>query len=218
VGHRGDPALHPDNSLAGVVSGLGATGAVEVDVRLTTDGHLVLSHDDVFAGRSIVRSNLVDLLALDPRPSLLDEIMALPGRLDVEIKNLPGEEGFDPHAGAALLSASRARPTDLLTSFFWPDMDRVRQTAPRVATGLVVGEGGSIDDALQHAADRGHRAVVAEHTLVDTRICSLAQTRCVALVAWTVNSVDRFRELSEMGVAAIISDDPRSMSVRESDE
>jgi glycerophosphoryl diester phosphodiesterase len=208
VGHRGNPARHPDNSLAGAMSGLAEVGAVEVDVRLTRDGHLILSHDPEIEGRSISATVATDLLAVEPRPCLLDEILSLPGRLNLEIKNIPGEEGFDPDGRAALLSAARGRPIDLFSSFFWPDMDLVKARAGSLQTGLVVGEGGPVADTLAHAADNDHIAVSAHHTLIDDHLCMEAAGRDMAVVAWTVNTVDRARELSGMGVAAIISDDP----------
>ena len=47
VGHRGACAVAPENTLASLRAAIdaGAT-AVEVDVRTTKDGHLVLSHDE----------------------------------------------------------------------------------------------------------------------------------------------------------------------------
>lgn len=185
-----------------------AVGAVEVDVRLTRDGHLILSHDPDLSGRSIAATDSADLLALDPRPCLLDDIVGLPGKLDLEVKNLPGQDGFDTGGATALLAASRLRPSHILTSFYWPDMDLVRSRASAVATGLVVGEGGSTEDALAHATDQGHQGISVHDSLVTADICQEAARREVAVMTWTVNSVDRARELSGMGVTAIISDDP----------
>lgn len=185
-----------------------AVGAVEVDLRLTKDGHLILSHDPQLSGLPIAATHSAELLALDPRPCLLDEIVALPGKLDLEVKNLPGQDGFDSTGRPALLAASRLRPTDVLTSFYWPDMDLVRSRQPDVPTGLVVGEGGSMEDTLAHAADQGHRAISVHDSLATADICQEAARREVAVMTWTVNSVGRARELSGMGVAAIISDDP----------
>lgn len=47
-GHRGARGLAPENTLAGIRAGIeaGAT-AIEIDVRLTGDGHVVLWHDQV---------------------------------------------------------------------------------------------------------------------------------------------------------------------------
>lgn len=208
VGHRGNPARHPDNSLAGIMSGLDVAGAVEIDLRMTSDGHLLLSHDPTIEGRSIAATDSLELLATEPRPCLLDEVVGLPGRLDLEVKNVPGEDGFHPDGRLALLAASRSRPTDLVTSFYWPDMDLLRSRGVGVETGLVVGEGGSLEDALVHAAGRGHRAVAAHDSLVEADLLEKAARDDVAVMVWTVNGVDRARKLSGMGATAIISDDP----------
>lgn len=192
------------------MAGLAAVGAAEVDVRLTQDGHLILAHDPLIECAEVASASWEEYALLPPerRPTLLDHVMALPGRLDLEVKNLPGEPGFDPSGRAALLTASRLRPSDILTSFFWPDMDRVRQIA-EVATGLIVGEGGSVIDAVHHACNRGHNAVFAHETLVTETEVAAAEKAGVQLGVWTVDDVERARELSGMGVATIISNDPR---------
>jgi glycerophosphoryl diester phosphodiesterase len=49
-GHRGARGLAPENTLAGIRAAAAAgVTAIEIDVRLTADGHLVLWHDAVLA-------------------------------------------------------------------------------------------------------------------------------------------------------------------------
>lgn len=212
MGHRGNPQLHPDNTLAGVMSGLAEVGAVEVDIRLSADGRLVLSHDPFLGDLEIGASRFDELTEYDlgggHRPCQLDDILALGGSLDLEVKNAPWEAGFDPHGRLALLVASRAAPGDVVTGFHWPDMDLIRAKAPHVSTGLLVGPGGSAFDALHHAVEAGHRMVAPHHAIVDRELSRAAADEGVALMAWTVNEADRAVELSLLGVAAIISDHP----------
>lgn len=215
VGHRGDPARFPDNSLSGIMSGLSADGRVEVDVRLTGDGRLILSHDPGVGDMVIGRTPWPDLSVIDiggHRLCLLDEALGVPGGLDLEVKNLPGEPDFDPSGRLALMVAARARPTDVLTSFYWPDMDLVRRRAPRVATGLLVGEGGSTDDVIAHALAGGHRVIAPQDALVDEPLVAQAGSKGLEVMAWTVNEAHRAAELFEWGVAAIISDHPHGIN------
>lgn len=47
IGHRGAAGVAPENTLAAIQHGiLAGSDALEVDVHVTTDGHLVLIHDD----------------------------------------------------------------------------------------------------------------------------------------------------------------------------
>jgi glycerophosphoryl diester phosphodiesterase len=209
VGHRGDRASHPDNSLAGIASGLAAVGAVEVDVRLSGDGRLVLAHDAVVAGLDVATTPWRQMPAL----GLLDEAMGIPGRFDLEVKNLPGEPGFDQHGRLALAVASRARSLDVVTSFYWPDMDRVARRAPWVDTGLLVGEDGSLDDAIEHARSHGHRVVAAHHSLVDPdSVARQTADGDLHLMVWTLDEPERAVALLTSGVAAVVTDQPSMMS------
>jgi glycerophosphoryl diester phosphodiesterase len=216
VGHRGSPTRHPDNTLAGLMVGLAVDGAVETDVRLSKDGRLTLAHDPELGGRLVAESTWQELAALDlgsgHSPCLLDEVLAIPGRVDLEVKNLPGQPGFDPEGRLALLVAARARAGDIVTSFYWPDMDLVRARAPGVTTGIIIGEGGSFQDGLRHCREQGHEGIAVHDSLLDRESCRLAREAGVAVLAWTVNNLDRARELSHWGIAAIISDHPEMLT------
>lgn len=214
VGHRGDPRRYRENSLAGIMAALDVVGAAEVDVRMTADGQLVLSHDPELGGRMIAGSRwdeLADRRVDGYPPCLLEEILAVPGRLDLEVKNFPFEENFDDRGRLALMVASRARPGDVVTSFYWPDMDLIRERAPRVATGLLVADEATVEGAVAHAHDRGHDAIVPEDPLVDADLCAAAAAAGLAVMTWTVNDPLRARELYQLGVAAIISDCPQEI-------
>ena len=212
VGHRGNPARHPDNTLAGVLSGLEVADAVEVDVRISGDGLLVLAHDPAVGEALVHATPWSELTGPDGRPLCqLEEALAVPGRVCIELKNLPGDPGFDPEGRMGLLVASRARPTDIVASFYWPDMDLIRSRVESVATCLIVGRGGSAADAVAYAEERGHVAISVDHTLIDGSVPKLASAAGVRVLAWTVNDPRRALELDAMGVTAIISDDPESL-------
>jgi glycerophosphoryl diester phosphodiesterase len=57
---------------------------------------------------------------------------------------------------------------------------------------------------------RTHASVLAlHHTLCSGRSIAAAHRRHVPVFAWTVNDPDRIRALAELGVDAIVSDDPK---------
>ena len=110
IAHRGESSLAPENTLAAVqLAWAGDADAVEIDVRLTADGHLVVCHDadtERTTGQKLVvgECTLAELRALDAgawkgaewagqKIPLLAEILdTIPEnkRLFVEVKVGPG--------------------------------------------------------------------------------------------------------------------------------
>jgi glycerophosphoryl diester phosphodiesterase len=74
---------------------------------------------------------------------------------------------------------------------------------------LLVAEGGSVEEAMRWAVDRGHRAVVPHHSLLSRTRVETARELGLAVVAWTVNDSQRAAELAGWGVEAIITDAPQ---------
>lgn len=219
IGHRGWPILYPDNVLAGIMAAAEVADMVEVDIRATSDGTLILSHDPYLGGKSIAETPWSELADLDLgdgyRPLDLTGLMAaLPTfPIDLEIKNFPSEPGFDPQHGMALRTAEAARQGDLLSCFYWPTMDAVREERPAVATGLLVDQGWSLADAVDHAIARGHVAVIPQFELALSSEAAVRTASEAGLVVavWTLNDPSLARQLALMGVTAIITDDPGYM-------
>jgi glycerophosphoryl diester phosphodiesterase len=219
VGHRGWPARFPDNVLAGIEAAATVADMVEVDVRASVDDVLVLSHDPVLGDLPVADTPWGVLSALDlgggHGPVALQQLLArFPDfPFNLEVKNYPGEPGFDPEHGLALRAAGLARPNDLLSCFFWPTMDAVRQPYPRVGTGLLVDAGGSLEDAVDHALAMGHVAVIPQWELAlesGPAVRAAAESGLVVAV-WTLNDPEQVIRLASLGVTAIITDDPGRM-------
>lgn len=219
IGHRGWASRFPDNVLAGILAAAEVADMVEVDVRCTADGTLVLSHDPYVAGLAVAetpwsRLSTVDLGGGHRPVDLMALMAALPNfPLNLEIKNFPGDPGFDEEHGVALRTAAKARPGDLLSCFYWPTMDAVREASPGTATGLLVDQGWSLTDAVDHALARGHVAVIPQYQLAlsSEPAVRLAAEAGLLVAVWTLNDASIASQLASMGVTAIITDDPGYM-------
>ncbi|HEU4320285.1 MAG TPA: glycerophosphodiester phosphodiesterase [Acidimicrobiia bacterium] len=209
IGHRGWPTRFPDNTLAGLLAASDVADAVEIDVRRSRDGKLVLSHDPTIGGLLVPDTPWSTLCELDlgggHHPVLLDEALAaLPGvPVQMEIKNHPGHPGFEPDHRLGLEAAERARPGDIVTCFNLETIAAVRRVFQDVNTGWAVTSVIPIDEAVKHCLDAGHRALVPEHTAIMAPVGP-----DIEVYPWTVNDPARARELVELGVTGIITDDP----------
>jgi glycerophosphoryl diester phosphodiesterase len=209
IGHRGWPTRFPENTLSGCIAAAGVADAIEVDVRRSRDGKLVLAHDPVLGGFPVRETPWPQLSEVDlgggHHPALLDEVLAALPRTPVqlEIKNMPMEPGYEPDHRLALEAAERARPGDIVTGFNPETVATVRRVFPEVATGLAIPAGSALDEAVKHCLDAGHRALVPDHSLIASEL-----NPEVDVYPWTVNDPERARELVQFGVTGIITDDP----------
>lgn len=213
IGHRGWPVRFPDNTLGGLIAAAEVADRVEMDIRRSRDGKLVLSHDPHLRGHVVAETPWSELCELDlgdlHHPALLDEALAaLPDTpVQLEVKNLPFEPGFEPDHRLALETAERARTGDMITGFNPETLTAVKRVFPDVATGLAVTADVALDQVVKHCLDVGHRALVPESSLLTEEI-----NAALDIYPWTVNDPTRARELAEFGVTGIITDDPGLIS------
>ena len=223
IGHRGAAAFAPENTLESIRAALdaGADG-VEVDVRMSADGSLVLMHDpDVSRttnGQGRVTELSVSALgALVPPVPSLDDVFATVPRdalLVLELKGHPWEAGYDPsepvaHALAAALVADGERRV-VVSSFNPLGLGVIRQGAPGVHTAVLTSEAFDLGSNLAAAVDGGHDECHVPGTLADAAFATRAHDAAKRVVAWTVNDPERLRALADAGVDGVITDDPRA--------
>ncbi|HVU71341.1 MAG TPA: glycerophosphodiester phosphodiesterase [Mycobacteriales bacterium] len=225
LGHRGSCVPGPENTLEAVSAALAAgADGVEVDARRTADERLVLSHDPVRAGVTLIEH------PYDPAvgaPLLSDLLDACRGhRVIVEIKNVPAEPDHDaPHERTAELLAGllreRAGGADgaaddvVVSSFDWFAVERVRaDLAGAVPTAFLITSGVAVSAAVSYAVEAGHAEL---HVPVRTVLAAPAEAvaRChdagLGLVVWTVTTLDEAKALAGAGVDGIICDDPAAV-------
>jgi glycerophosphoryl diester phosphodiesterase len=220
LGHRGASAHAPDNTLAGFQLALddGADG-VELDVRRSADGALVLHHEPSTEEVGVIAArDFSDIRALDPTIPTLDEALeVLSGNvINVEIKNAPGQPDYDPDNAAAHDVAEWVRAHDLyetviVSSFNPAAVVVVRKHDPAIATALL-SFAVPLADVLEAAATAGHCAIHPDHASLAAadaaRVVATSRSRGLEVATWTVNDPDAAADLARAGLAAIVTDDP----------
>ncbi|MFP5321382.1 MAG: glycerophosphodiester phosphodiesterase [Acidimicrobiia bacterium] len=211
--HRGASADAPENTVRAfaLAREQGADG-VELDVRRSADGDLVVHHDAALAdGRVIVRTPTAELPG--SVPSLAEALDACEGLVvNVEIKNSPFDPDHDLERTladdvVALLRDRGGRDEVLVSSFDLATVDRVRALAD-VPTAFLTYIDPVGADAVVLAADRGHVAIHPHEGTVDAAFVALAHGAGLAVNVWTVDDPDRIRALADAGVDGIVTNVP----------
>lgn len=190
-----------------------STGAdgVELDVRRTADGVLVVHHDAIVSdGRVIADSPWQELPA--HIPTLGDALDAC-GDLwvNIEIKNDEREPDFDPDDRAAVevLATLAERATAgrwLLSSFRLRTIDRCRLVDPTVPTAWLTLD---LDERIvETTASHGHTAVHPWAPAVTAAAVERCHETGLLVNTWTCNDPAQARALADMGVDGIITDVP----------
>jgi glycerophosphoryl diester phosphodiesterase len=212
LAHRGAHGAAPANTVA-AFRAAGAAGAdgVELDVRATVEGRLVVHHDPHLPDGRLIAGT--EAAALPPWVPTLEAALAACAGLalvDVEIKSSPVEPGYDPtHAIAAAVAAElRGRGDVLVSSFDLATLDAVRRADPDLPTGWLTMPGYDQLAAVATVAGTGHAAINPPDVAVAPPLVEAAHATGLRVVVWTVNEPARMAELAAMGVDVLVTDRP----------
>lgn len=205
IAHRGASVACPENTLEAFAEAVrqGADG-VELDVRRSRDGALVVRHDPLPVDGPLP-AGLPELeAALDVCRGLL---------VNVEVKNLPHEPGWDPEEQVAadvvaLLGERGRRDRVVVSAFTVATLDAVRSADPSVPTGLLTLAAFDQAAALALVVERGHAALHPRHEGLTPELVAAAHEAGVAVTTWTVDDPDRLRAVAALGVDAVITNVP----------
>ncbi len=215
VAHRGASAYEPENTIRAVRRALElGANAIEVDVRVTRDRKLAVIHDETLdrttSGSGRVREyTLAELKKLDAgmgeRIPSLEEVLDAAGRalLVVELK--------DPDAVGELASALAGRKRAVAVSFYH---NAIRELRRLIDIDLGVIFSCRPVNPARLAQDAGATMLLPRHKYIDRELIREAHREGLRVVAWTVDSPARMRELMEAGVDGIASNRP-DLLVRE---
>ena len=192
---------------------LGVDG-VELDVRRTADGQLVVHHDPKIDDTVIALAQRSELPEYVPS---LEEVMDVCRgiRVNVEIKNIrhSSEPTYDETGDFArqvigYLRESSWTESVVISSFDLATCAIVRSLEPEIAIGWLIWDV-ELSSALTQAHVLGLDAVNPYFSTVTPEAMDLAHDLDLEINAWTVNNPDDIKAMAALGVATIITDDPR---------
>lgn len=218
LAHRGASSAAPENTMAAfaLAIDLGADG-VELDVRRSREGQLVVIHDasvDRVTGASgeVASMSLEELRSLDagarfnPRfageriPTLREVLSLARGRLlvDIELK-VPG---IEPLVLEAVRGAGMHDGV-LITSFLEDAVATAQTQGRSIATGLLQ-ERTDVDRAFT----LGVPVLLPSIRALSDEVMQACRARGVRVIPWTVRTKEEARRALDLGVDGIIADDP----------
>ncbi|HID90399.1 TPA: glycerophosphodiester phosphodiesterase [Candidatus Bathyarchaeota archaeon] len=218
IAHRGASAYEPENTLRAVRKALELNAdMVEIDVRLSKDGRVMVIHDETVDrttdGRGYVRDmTLEELRGLDAgkgeRIPTLEEVMGLvKGRagLLIDVKDPPPiereivriTEGYGMEGDVIIIVYAFPRHTAV---------KRVKELNPGIRTdALFTAPPVNLRLALELGVDVLH---VGGYRLATRDLVEEAHRHGLLVIVGTTDGMTELRGLIEMGVDGITVDDP----------
>ena len=213
IAHRGASRAEPENTVAAFrrAASMGAD-MVELDVRRSADGFLVVHHDPHLRdGESVAATAAADLPTTVP--TLQEALAACDGMVvNIEIKNDPAETGFEADRRlsddvVALVVERDVVDRVLVSSFDLASLERVKECGPpTIATAWLVVT--SPADVVEVLLAGGHDALHPWWLAVDPGLVERCHAADIAVNVWTCDDPDAMVRLAEMGVDGICTNAP----------
>ena len=213
MAHRGASAYVQNNTLEAfrLAEEMGADG-VELDVRRTKDGELVVFHDASLevdgAKRLIADLTLEELRAIDLNgctvPTLdeaLDYLRTTDMTVQVELK----EEGTGGECAEAVRRRDMGEQVWFI-SFYLPALNEVKYEDPNARIGYICRAVPTDIAKLAQAYDL--YALLPRHAIVNEKLVNSVHAAGLKISTWTVNDAESIAQLSQMGVDFVATDMP----------
>lgn len=215
IGHRGARGYEPENTLRSIRRAIQlGCHIVEVDVRMTRDGHLVLMHDETVDRTTDGTGRLRDMTlaevrrldaGLGERVPLLSEALELARSHGVEVI----VEVKEPDTVNKVVDVVRecgVVDKVIVASFHHPVVKEAVEAEPGLRGGVIF-MCEPVDPAYV-ARSAGASVLIANYRYVTSRMVRLAHEAGLEVYVWTVNTAREARLLAGLGVDGIASDKP----------
>jgi len=219
IGHRGASGYEPENTLISFEKAidLNADG-IELDVHLSSDGELVVIHDETI-DRTTNGKGAVNKLSLKELkvfqidnsqeiPTLIEVFDLVNQRCFINIE-LKGIGTAKPVNGLInhYISDKKWKINDfLISSFDWNMLEEFHLLNPKIRIGVLTEE--SIEEALAFAKKINAFSIHPDYVLLSKENVALMQENGFEVFPWTVNSEDAIQKIKSYNINGIISNFP----------
>ncbi len=234
IAHRGASSSAPENTVAAMIDAADAgADMIELDVQMTRDQRLVVFHDEGL-GRTtnlhgvLASNHYAHLRDLDAGgwfhskfvgeriPLLTDVLGAVPTALSINLELKPTRHRAElvQRLIRDLASANRlpssSPSTDQRTLVSSKDALLLEPCAAEGLSIALVTEADPLE-GLETADQLGCCAWHPDHDTLTPEVVKAAHARGIKIHTWTVDALDRMRELTDWGVDGIITNVPKTL-------
>jgi glycerophosphoryl diester phosphodiesterase len=235
--HRGASAYAPENTLAAFELALVQNAdAIELDVKLSADGQVVVIHDPQVDRTTGSRGRIKDLSlrelrALDAgsffsesfrgeKIPTLEEVLESVGKrtfINVELTNYNSPRDQLVETVCMLIKKFGLQNRVMFSSFLASNLSKARAYLPEVPSGLLALNGLLGAWARSFGFDFGSYQALHPHvTDVTSQQVQRVHRLNRRIHVWTVNAAEDMRRLFHWGVDGVFTDDPQlAVQVRE---
>lgn len=211
VGHRGARAYETENTLESFKKAIElGVNAIELDVRKSKDGKLVIIHDDnlkkVFGKDILVnQATLKELKQFTENkiPILEEALKVIDKKVDKILLELK-EAGYEKKV-LDIIKKEKLKDRVIIISFHEQLLLNVRELDKEIETGLIYAEyKNPIDVALKLNA----QYLVPLYRFTHSRDVEKAHKNNLKVIVWTINTKQEVRDYIAKGVDGIATDKP----------
>lgn len=225
--HRGFSGKYPENTMLAFRQAIlaGADG-IELDIHESSDGKLVIIHDE-----NLIRTTGINAQVSDLSLKKLTSVKASRTMAESFEAPIPSFEEFCDFAkngsfitnveiktnntwypdierkAVEMVKAFGLEDRIIFSSFNWISVMRVKQIAPEIPCGFLY-EGQNHIRLAQEAKEAGIEFLHPDFTLLDDITVTECGQNGIGLNVWTINTEERLRQLIKWNVNSTITNYP----------
>ncbi|MBF2709761.1 glycerophosphodiester phosphodiesterase [Flavobacterium soyangense] len=219
IGHRGASGYEPENTLISFEKAidLNADG-IELDVHLSSDGELVVIHDETVDRTTDGKGAVNNLSLKELKAFRIDNFQEIPMLtevfdlvhqrcfINIELKGIGTAKPVNSLINHYILDKKWEINDFLISSFDWNMLEEFHLLNPKIRIGVLTDE--SIEEALAFAKKIKAFSIHPDYVLLSKENVALMQEKGFEVIPWTVNAEDAIQKIKSFNVNGIISNFP----------
>ena len=213
IGHRGAKGYKPENTLASFAKAIELNvDAIELDVHLSSDGEIMVIHDETL-NRTTTKTGFVSDYSASELKKLgiptLEEVILLVNKrcvINIEIKEATATPKVLQLIEKSVNEQHWKYNQFQISSFNWEALSMVSKINSKIAIGVLAEA--SIEKALAFAIQIKAHSINPYIKLLNSENVNLIHSNGFKIYTWTVNTPEDLIFVKSLNVNGIISDFP----------